>query len=354
LTLAATAAVLAGLSAPAGAQQHINYAKVFKRASPAVVVVAAIQGNTVSRGTGSIIDKSGLVLTNTHVVTDEGKDIPLIMIYLKPARLTGNASKDLHLRYRARLVAKHEAYDIALLQILRPPKDLPALPLSDLSSVNIGEPTAAIGHPGGGAMWSLTTGKISAAYEDYKGVEGYHVFQTETAINPGNSGGPLLDGSGSIIGVNTFIVRVNNAGIPLVGLSFAVKSTTVRTWVTEVMGELPSVSEIAKAPEPIKPLPVPPVAKVQEAKPNVPKKAEVTPKKEKKAAQTQWVVKAKRKGKRTFAAPPIYPRSADGYLSKYPAGRTFLGSKLQGKLKKIRKGHRKTQNKLDRLMEQED
>jgi len=329
----------------------IDYAGVFRKSSPAVVVVVGVHKGTMSRGTGTIIDRSGLVLTNTHVVSERGRAMRDLQVFLKPARLTGNASKDLHHRYPAKLVAMHEAYDIALLQILRPPDGLPALPLSNLQGVEIGEPTAAIGHPGGGALWTLTTGKISAAYDDYKGVGGYHVFQTETAINPGNSGGPLLDGSGSIIGVNTFIVRVNREGIPLVGLSFAVKSTTVRTWITGVMGRLPSVSELgaqASAGKPTAPLAA---ANVEKAKPRIPTKTEATPGKEN--SKASWVAPAKKKSPRNFFEPRPFKRSKGGYSSSLISGKRILAQRLQREVAKKKKKHRKKQRKLDRFLETE-
>jgi serine protease Do len=88
----------------------------------------------------------------------------------------------------------------------------------------------------------LTTGKVSASWEDYRNKKGWDVFQTETSLNPGNSGGPLLDGSGAVIGVNTFIIRKGEQGLTLTGLNFAVKSTTARTWIKGIIGELPPAS----------------------------------------------------------------------------------------------------------------
>jgi hypothetical protein len=185
------------------AAESIDYKSLYRRTSAAVVALMATDGSVGQRGTGSLIDAKGLVLTNTHVVTrrtkgDKGKgtDWPHLFVVLKPVRISGKASLDLKRRYRARVVARHPAWDLALVQIIDPPAGLPALPLSSLEGVGVGEPTVAIGHPGGGALWSLTTGRISGAFSDYRGVRGWDVFQTETALNPGNSGGPLLDGSG--------------------------------------------------------------------------------------------------------------------------------------------------------------
>src|SRR5439155_1487845 len=89
----------------------------------------------------------------------------------------------------------------------------------------------AIGHPEQGGLWTLTTGVISAEFEDYNNTKGKHVFQTETGLNRGNSGGPLLDSQGRIIGVNTAIARLAPDGLPIPSISFALKSSVARSWL---------------------------------------------------------------------------------------------------------------------------
>ncbi len=241
LTVVCAAAWL--LASPAHAER-IDYKRLYSTASPAVVLIHSSDGKVGSQGTGSIIDKRGLVLTNTHVITHKGKNWPQIQVFLKPREITGDFRRDLKKGYRARVVAKHPQWDLALIQIIGSKQRLPVLALSSLSGVGIGEPTVAIGHPGGGAPWSLTTGTIGASWQDMNGKRGWHVFQTETALNPGNSGGPLLDGSGAVIGVNTFIRRRGRKGLALVGLNFAVKSTSARSWIQGVLGSLPSATEL--------------------------------------------------------------------------------------------------------------
>jgi serine protease Do len=91
----------------------------------------------------------------------------------------------------------------------------------------------AIGHPEQGGLWTLTTGVISAEVDNFNGVKGKHVFQTETGLNRGNSGGPLLDGEGRMIGVNTAIARVASDGLPITSISFSLKSSVATQWLRE-------------------------------------------------------------------------------------------------------------------------
>jgi serine protease Do len=91
----------------------------------------------------------------------------------------------------------------------------------------------AIGHPEQGGLWTLTTGVISAEVDNFNGVKGKQVFQTETGSNRGNSGGPLLDGEGWMIGVNTAIARMASEGLQITSISFALKSSVATQWLRE-------------------------------------------------------------------------------------------------------------------------
>ena len=251
---------------------EMDYKTLYKEAAPAVVLVYGQNEKVGGTGTGSIINQNGLVLTNAHVALENMEKKATwknLFVFLKPDKITGNPKNDLARRHPARLLAIHPEYDLALIQIVNPPANLPVLPLSDLSNIEIGESTVAIGHPSGGAKWTLTTGRLSASWEDFNRVQGRDVFQTETSINPGNSGGPLLDGSMNIIGINTFIMRQNKSGIALTGLNYAVKSTTARDWIVSVMGQLPKeslVNKVADKTPPAKPVKVamiPPAPQVE-------------------------------------------------------------------------------------------
>ena len=113
------------------------------------------------------------------------------------------------------------------------PKPLPVVDVSESGRARIGDRVVAIGHPEQGGLWTLTTGVISAEVDNFNGVKGKHVFQTETGLNRGNSGGPLLDGEGRMIGVNTAIARVASDGLPITSISFSLKSSVATQWLRE-------------------------------------------------------------------------------------------------------------------------
>ena len=110
---------------------------------------------------------------------------------------------------------------------------LPVVEVGESGRAWIGERVGAIGHPEQGGLGTLTTGVISAEFDNFNGVKGKHVFQTETGLNRGNSGGPLLDGEGRMIGVNTAIARVASDGLPITSISFSLKSNVAAQWLRE-------------------------------------------------------------------------------------------------------------------------
>lgn len=231
------AMVLAWSVAVPSVAADLSPQQIYERAAPGVVLIIGHpqQGEGGSGGTGSIIRKDGLVLTNAHVVIDEktGKPYPRLSVFLKPDRVTGNSKTDLSRRVNASVTAFDRQMDLALLKMEAAPAALVVLNLSDPDRVKIGERVVAIGHPEQGGLWTLTTGVVSAEFDDYGNTKGKHVFQTETGLNRGNSGGPLLDAQGRIIGVNTAIARLAADGLPITSISFAVKSSVARTWLRE-------------------------------------------------------------------------------------------------------------------------
>jgi serine protease Do len=192
-------------------------------------------GKKGSGGTGSIIQSDGLILTNAHVAIDEqtGKPFPRLSVFLKPARVTGESTSDLSRMVRAKVVAYSQPLDLALLKLDSVTESLPVITVSESGRVRIGDRVVAIGHPEQGGLWTLTTGVISAEVDNFNGVKGKHVFQTETGLNRGNSGGPLLDGEGRMIGVNTAIARVASDGLPITSISFSLKSSVAAQWLRE-------------------------------------------------------------------------------------------------------------------------
>lgn len=211
--------------------------EIYEQASPAVVMIMghSDSGKGGSGGTGSIIHADGVVLTNAHVVIEEktGKPYPRLSVFLKPARVSGDTKADLARMVRAKLVAYSSPLDLALLKLESVAAPLPVIDLSDSDRTKIGDRVIAIGHPEQGGLWTLTTGVISAEVDNFNGVKGKHVFQTETGLNRGNSGGPLVDSEGHMIGVNTAIARVAPDGMPITSISFSLKSSVARQWLHE-------------------------------------------------------------------------------------------------------------------------
>jgi len=217
--------------------KELSPREIYEQASPSVVMVMgyADGGRKGSGGTGSIIQSGGLVLTNAHVVIEEqtGKPFARLSVFLKPPRVTGESRSDLSRMVRAKVVAYSQPLDLALLKLEGVTEPLPVVDVSESGQARIGDRVVAIGHPEQGGLWTLTTGVISAEVDNFNGVKGKHVFQTETGLNRGNSGGPLLDGEGRMIGVNTAIARVAPDGLPITSISFALKSSVATQWLRE-------------------------------------------------------------------------------------------------------------------------
>lgn len=231
--------VATGLLLVAGVTQakEMSPREIYEQASPAVVMVMghSENGKNGSGGTGSIIQADGLVLTNAHVVIEErtGKPYPRLSVFLKPARVTGDSKVDLSRMVRAKVAAYSSPLDLALLKLEGVSVALPTIDLSDSDRTRIGDRVLAIGHPEQGGLWTLTTGVISAEVDNFNGVKGKNVFQTETGLNRGNSGGPLVDSEGHMVGVNTAIARVAADGLPITNISFSLKSTVAKQWLRE-------------------------------------------------------------------------------------------------------------------------
>lgn len=217
--------------------KELSPREIYEQASPAVVMVMgyADGGRKGSGGTGTIIQSDGLVLTNAHVAIEEqtGKPFARLSVFLKPPRVTGESKSDLSRMVRAKVVAYSQPLDLALLKLDGATEALSVVDVSESGRARIGDRVVAIGHPEQGGLWTLTTGVISAEVDNFNGVKGKHVFQTETGLNRGNSGGPLLDGEGRMIGVNTAIARVASDGLPITSISFSLKSSVATQWLRE-------------------------------------------------------------------------------------------------------------------------
>jgi serine protease Do len=158
-------------------------------------------------GTGFVVERSGLILTNNHVV--EGADE--IRVSLFGAGRTEN--------YPARIVGRDVLTDSALIELTeKPATPLQEVRFGDSSQMQPGDWVVAIGNPFG-LTHTVTVGVVSALERPFGGVQGrlQPMIQTDAAINPGNSGGPLLNVRGEVIGINTAIFtdaqRAANIGI---------------------------------------------------------------------------------------------------------------------------------------------
>jgi len=165
------------------------------------------------QGTGVILAKDGYLLTNAHVV--HGFD------QLRVRLSTGATAK-------GELVGADERTDLAVVRV--DAEELVSLPLAESPQLKVGQLVVAIGNPFRFER-SVSLGVISALHRSLPGPRGTlfeGLIQTDAAINPGNSGGPLLDASGTVLGINTAIIPWAQ------GIGFAIPSVTA-SWVASVL-----------------------------------------------------------------------------------------------------------------------
>ncbi|HEY9225083.1 MAG TPA: trypsin-like peptidase domain-containing protein, partial [Gemmatimonadaceae bacterium] len=162
-------------------------------------------------GTGFIVRKDGVVVTNAHVVAGASK----VSVMMRDGTV-----------YPARLLGTDETNDLAVLKI--DAKDLPDVKLGNSNNLVIGEWAIAIGNPYGfylgNAEPSVSVGVVSATQRNLiapadGGASYFDMIQTDAAINPGNSGGPLVNAEGNVIGVNSSIFSPTGGSV---GLGFAI------------------------------------------------------------------------------------------------------------------------------------
>ena len=166
-------------------------------------------------GSGVIYDKSGLIVTNNHVVDGASE----IIVSLAD----GHSAQ-------GKVLGADAATDLAVVKI-----DLDNLPVAefgDSSTVQVGEPAIAIGNPLGMEFrGSVTVGIISALNRSVEiGEKKFTLFQTDAAINPGNSGGALVNADGEIIGINSAKIGVSNVE----GMGFAIPINNVKPIIKEL------------------------------------------------------------------------------------------------------------------------
>ncbi len=224
------------------AQVQYSYAPIVKRAIPAVVNVYASRaerravnplfddpvfrhffgqgrGNETTRslGSGVIVDSSGLVVTNNHVI--EG--MTEVKVALADRR-----------EFDADIVLRDPRTDLAVLR-LRGAKDFPQLETGDSDGLEVGDIVLAIGNPFGVGQ-TVTQGIVSALARTQTGISDYGFFiQTDAAINPGNSGGALVDMNGRLVGINSAIYSRSGGSV---GIGFAIPASMVKVVVASAKG----------------------------------------------------------------------------------------------------------------------
>ncbi|WP_431284925.1 DegQ family serine endoprotease [Humitalea sp. 24SJ18S-53] len=161
-----------------------------------------------SLGSGFIIDASGIVITNNHVI-DGADEINVV--------LQDNTT------LRAELVGTDPRTDVAVLRV-RPERPLPAVSFGDSDTAQVGDWVVAIGNPFG-LGGSVTAGIVSARGRDIRQGLYDDFIQTDAAINRGNSGGPLFNLAGEVIGINTAIYSPSGGSI---GIGFSIPSNLAR------------------------------------------------------------------------------------------------------------------------------
>ncbi|MBI3700399.1 MAG: DegQ family serine endoprotease [Afipia sp.] len=247
-------AIAASFAAPACAQDRVvptsqnqlrlSYAPIVQRVQPAVVNVYAakmVQNRNPllddpvfrrffgvpgqqpeqmqrSLGSGIMVDPSGLVVTNNHVI--EGAD--QVKVSLSDKR-----------EFEAEIVLKDSRTDLAVLRLKDVKEKFPTLEFSNSDDAQIGDVVLAIGNPFGVGQ-TVTHGIISALARTQAGITDYQFFiQTDAAINPGNSGGALVDMNGKLVGINTAIYSRSGGSV---GIGFAIPSNMVRVVVASAKG----------------------------------------------------------------------------------------------------------------------
>lgn len=206
-----------------------SVAGIAQRVLPSVVSIATQTSTGGATGSGFVIESSGYILTNNHVV--EGS------IGTDPIVVTLNSGKT----FNAQVVGTDAAYDLAVLKISA--TNLPALQFGDSDKIQVGDPVIAVGSPLG-LSGTVTSGIISAKNRAVSagGSSGESSFinalQTDAAINPGNSGGPLVDQTGAVIGVNSAIASLGSSfggQSGSIGLGFAIPINQARKTANQLI-----------------------------------------------------------------------------------------------------------------------
>lgn len=206
-----------------------SIAGIAQRVLPSVVSISTETSSGSATGSGFIIESSGYILTNNHVV-DGASGGGAITVTLNSGR-----------SLPATIVGTDTAYDLAVLKISA--TNLRALQFGDSDKIQVGDSVIAVGSPLG-LSGTVTSGIISAKDRAVSagGSSGESSFinalQTDAAINPGNSGGPLVDATGAVIGVNSAIASLGSSvggQSGSIGLGFAIPINQARKTANQLI-----------------------------------------------------------------------------------------------------------------------
>ena len=190
--------------------------------SPSVVQIRSRSGNGGGVGSGVVIDRSGHILTNYHVV----QGATSLVVELP----SGTAAS-------AELIGSDQDNDLAVIRADLPAGELAPVTFGDSDHVVVGQPVFAIGNPFG-LDFTVTSGIISGidreSQQRANGRSIRGVLQTDAAVNPGNSGGPLFNEAGEVVGINTAVENPIGQNF-FVGIGYAVPSNTAVRYIPDMI-----------------------------------------------------------------------------------------------------------------------
>ncbi|KNX39505.1 hypothetical protein VV01_14890 [Luteipulveratus halotolerans] len=222
----------------------VNWSATAAKVSPSVVSITLKTSSGGDQGSGVILDTKGNIVTNHHVVADQGT----LTVTLNDGR-----------NYEATVVGTDASTDLAVIKLKNPPSGLKPITIGDDKKLVVGQPVMAVGNPLG-LSGTVTTGIVSAldrpvSTQQSGGGQGdqggspwsqpqqssevvTNAIQTSAAINPGNSGGALVNGSGELIGINSSIPNAGGSSSGQagnIGIGFAIPTTVVKLVTNQLM-----------------------------------------------------------------------------------------------------------------------
>ncbi len=199
---------------PPGAPFDDLFEEFFKRRQGQGMPEMPRQRKSSSLGSGFVIDPSGIVITNNHVIADASE---VTVIFNDGQKL------------KAEILGKDQKVDVAVLRV-KPEKPLKAVKFGDSDKARVGDWVLAVGNPFG-LGGSVTAGIVSARNRNIDSGPYDNYIQTDASINKGNSGGPLFNMDGEVIGINTAILSPSGGSV---GIGFATPANTVQPVIEQL------------------------------------------------------------------------------------------------------------------------